>query len=104
MEQSGANRPPSTRKKLSELRQRVAADQPIRRDQLPGSAPPIDTTAYDGEKSPRRTITIDGQVKTDAGTSAKKYVFTLQRVTTEERQRPRTSWGGGVITDRKDAQ
>jgi hypothetical protein len=89
-------------KKLSELRQRVSADQPIVEISCQDQRNPIDTTAYDGEIT-SKDITIDGQVKTDAGTSAKKYVFTLQRVTLKN-VNGKDVVGRWVITDRKDAQ
>jgi hypothetical protein len=89
-------------KKLSELRKRVAEDQPIVEISCQDQRNPIDTTAYDGETAAKE-VTIEGQVKTDAGTSAKKYVFTLQRVTLKN-VNGRDVVGRWVITDRKDAQ
>ena len=89
-------------KKLSELRKRVSEDQPIVEISCQDQRNPIDTTAYDGE-TVSKDITIDGQVKTDAGTSAKKYVFTLQRVTLKN-VNGKDVVGRWVITDRKDAQ
>ena len=89
-------------KKLSELRQRVAEDQPIVEISCQDQRNPIDTTAYDGEVA-SKDVTVDGQVKTDAGTSAKKYVFTLQRVTLKN-VNGKDVVGRWVITDRKDAQ
>ncbi len=89
-------------KKLSELRKRVAEDQPIVEISCQDQRNPIDTTAYDGEVA-SKDVTIDGQVKTDAGTSAKKYVFTLQRVTLKN-VNGKDVVGRWVITDRKDAQ
>jgi hypothetical protein len=89
-------------KKLSELRKRVSEDQPIVEISCQDQRNPIDTTAYDGEVASKE-ITIDGQVKTDAGTSAKKYVFTLQRVTLKN-VNGKDVVGRWVITDRKDAQ
>ena len=89
-------------KKVSELRQRVAQDQPIVEISCQDQRNPIDTTAYEGETAIKE-VTIDGQVKTDAGTSAKKYVFTLQRVTLKN-VNGKDVVGRWVITDRKDAQ
>lgn len=89
-------------KKLSELRKKVSEDQPIVEISCQDQRNPIDTTAYDGE-TVSKDITIDGQVKTDAGTSAKKYVFTLQRVTLKN-VNGKDVVGRWVITDRKDAQ
>lgn len=89
-------------KQLSELRKRVSEDQPIVEISCQDQRNPIDTTAYDGE-TVSKDITIDGQVKTDAGTSAKKYVFTLQRVTLKN-VNGKDVVGRWVITDRKDAQ
>jgi predicted nuclease with TOPRIM domain len=89
-------------KKLSELRKRVGEDQPLVEISCQDQRNPIDTTAYEGEVA-SKDVTIDGQVKTDAGTSAKKYVFTLQRVTLKN-VNGRDVVGRWVITDRKDAQ
>ena len=89
-------------KHTSELRKRVAEDQPIVEISCQDQRNPIDTTAYEGE-TVSKEVTIDGQVKTDAGTSAKKYVFTLQRVTLKN-VNGRDVVGRWVITDRKDAQ
>jgi hypothetical protein len=89
-------------KKLSELRKKVAEDQPIVEISCQDQRNPIDTTAYDGEII-SKDITIDGQVKTEAGTSAKKYVFTLQRVTLKG-VNGKDVVGRWVIMNRKDAQ
>jgi len=89
-------------KHTSELRKKVSEDQPIVEISCQDQRNPIDTTAYDGEIA-SKDITIDGQVKTDAGTSAKKYVFTLQRVTLKN-VNGKDVVGRWVITDRKDAQ
>jgi hypothetical protein len=89
-------------KKVSELRKRVAEDQPIVEISCQDQRNPIDTTAYEGETATKE-VTIDGQVKTDAGTSAKKFVFTLQRVTLKN-VNGKDVVGRWVITDRKDAQ
>jgi hypothetical protein len=89
-------------KKLSELRKRVSEDQPIVEISCQDQRNPIDTTAYDGE-TVSKDVTVDGQVKTEAGTSAKKYVFTLQRVTLKN-VNGKDVVGRWVITDRKDAQ
>ena len=89
-------------KKLSELRQRVAEDQPIVEISCQDQRNPIDTTAYEGEIA-TKDVSIDGQVKTDAGTSAKKYVFTLRRATLKN-VNGKDVVGRWVITDRKDAQ
>ena len=89
-------------KHTSELRKKVAEDQPLVEISCQDQRNPIDTTAYEGETASKE-ITIDGQVKTDAGTSAKKYVFTLQRVTLKN-VNGRDVVGRWVITDRKDAQ
>jgi hypothetical protein len=89
-------------KHTSELRKRVAEDQPIVEISCQDQRNPIDTTAYEGEIA-TKDVTIDGQVKTDAGTSAKKYVFTLQRVTLKN-VNGKDNVGRWVITDRKDAQ
>jgi hypothetical protein len=89
-------------KKLSELRKKVAEDQPIVEISCQDQRNPIDTTAYDGEVVSKE-VTIDGQVKTDTGTSAKKYVFTLQRVTLKN-VNGKDVVGRWVITHRKDAQ
>ena len=89
-------------KKLSELRKKVSEDQPIVEISCQDQRNPIDTTAYDGE-TVSKDITVDGQVKTEAGTTAKKYVFTLQRVTLKNVNGKDVN-GRWVITDRKDAQ
>jgi hypothetical protein len=89
-------------KKLSELRKRVNEDQPIVEISCQDQRNPIDTTAYDGVVV-SKDVTIDGQVKTDAGTSAKKYVFTLQRVTLNG-VNGKDVVGRWVITGRQDAQ
>jgi hypothetical protein len=89
-------------KKVSEVRKRVAEDQPIVEISCQDQRNPIDTTAYEGE-TVSKDVTIDGQVKTDAGTSAKKFLFTLQRVTLKN-VNGRDIVGRWVITDRKDAQ
>ena len=89
-------------KKVSEVRKKVGADQPIIEISRQDQRNPIDTTAYDGEVVSKE-ITVDGQVKTDAGTSPKKFVFTLQRVTLKN-VNGKDVVGRWVITDRKDAQ
>jgi hypothetical protein len=89
-------------KKLSALRKNVAEDQPIVEISCQDQRNPIDTTAYEGEVA-QKEVTIDGQVKTDAGTAAKNFVFTLQRVTLRN-VNGRDLVGRWVITDRKDAQ
>lgn len=89
-------------KKVSEIRKQVAEDQPLVEISCQDQRNPIDTTAYDGEIASKE-VTIEGQVKTDAGTSAKKYVFTLERVTLKN-VNGRDVVGRWVITDRKDAQ
>jgi hypothetical protein len=89
-------------KHTSELRKKVAEDQPLVEISCQDQRKPIDTTAYEGEVA-SKDVTIDGQVKTDAGTSAKKYVFTLQRVTLKNVD-GKDNVGRWVITDRKDAQ
>jgi len=89
-------------KKVSEVRKKVGGDQPIIEISCQDQRNPIDTTAYDGEVVSKE-ITVDGQVKTDAGTSPKKYVFTLQRVTLKN-VNGKDVVGRWVITDRKDAQ
>ena len=89
-------------RKTSGLRKLVAEDQPIVEISCQDQRNPIDTTAYEGEIA-SKDITIDGQVKTDAGTSAKKYVFTLQRVTLKN-VNGKDLVGRWVITDRKDVQ
>jgi len=89
-------------KKVSEVRKKVSEDQPIVEISCQDQRNPIDTTAYEGEIASKE-VTIDGQVKTDAGTSAKKYLFTLQRVTLKN-VNGKDVVGRWVITDRKDAQ
>lgn len=89
-------------KGLSEARQKVGREQPIIEISCQDQRNPIDTTAYEGEVV-SKDVTIDGQVKTDAGTSAKKYVFTLKRVTLKG-VNGKDVVGRWVITDRKDAQ
>jgi hypothetical protein len=89
-------------KKVSEVRKKVAEDQPIVEISCQDQRNPIDTTAYDGEIV-SKDVTIDGQVKNEAGTAAKKYVFTLQRVTLKG-VNGKDVVGRWVITDRKDAQ
>lgn len=89
-------------KQTSGLRQKVSMDQPIIEISCQDQRNPIDTTAYDGEVTSKE-ITVDGQVKTDAGTSPKKFVFTLQRVTLKN-VNGKDVVGRWVITDRKDAQ
>ena len=89
-------------KQTSGLRQKVSMDQPIIEISCQDQRNPIDTTAYDGEVVSKE-ITVDGQVKTDAGTSPKKFVFTLQRVTLKN-VNGKDVVGRWVITDRKDAQ
>jgi hypothetical protein len=89
-------------KKGSELRKKVSEDQPLVEISCQDQRNPIDTTAYEGETAIKE-VTIDGQVRTDAGTSAKKFVFTLQRVTLKN-VNGKDQVGRWVITDRKDAQ
>jgi hypothetical protein len=89
-------------KKVSELRKRVAEDQPIVEISCQDQRNPIDTTAYEGETA-SKDVTIEGQGKTDAGTATKKYVFTLERVTLKN-VNGRDVVGRWVITDRKDVQ
>jgi len=89
-------------KKVSELRKRVAEDQPIVEISCQDQRNPIDTTAYEGETA-SKDVTIEGQVKTDAGTATKKYVLTLERVTLKN-VNGRDVVGRWVITDRKDVQ
>jgi hypothetical protein len=89
-------------KHTSELRKMVSEDQPLVEISCQDQRNPIDTTAFEGEIVSKE-VTIDGQVKTDAGTSAKKYVFTLQRVTLKN-VNGKDLVGRWVITDRKDAQ
>lgn len=89
-------------KQTSGLRQKVSMDQPIIEISCQDQRNPIDTTAYDGEVTSKE-IAVDGQVKTDAGTSPKKFVFTLQRVTLKN-VNGKDVVGRWVITDRKDAQ
>jgi predicted nuclease with TOPRIM domain len=89
-------------KKVSELRKRVAEDQPIVEISCQDQRNPIDTTAYEGETA-SKDVTVEGQVKTDAGSATKKYVFTLERVTLKN-VNGRDIVGRWVITDRKDVQ
>lgn len=89
-------------KKLSEVRKKVSENQPIVEISCQDQRNPIDTTAYDGEIV-SKDVTIKGQVKTDAGTSEKSYVFTLRRVTLKN-VNGKDVVGRWVITDRKDAQ
>jgi hypothetical protein len=89
-------------KKVSEVRKLVAEAQPLVEISCQDQRNPIDTTAYDGE-TVSKEVTVDGQVKTDAGTSAKKFVFTLQRVSLKD-VNGKDLVGRWVITDRKDAQ
>jgi len=89
-------------KKMSELRKLVSGAQPIVEISCQDQRNPIDTTAYDGEIM-SKDVTVDGQVKTAAGTSPKKYVFTLQRVTLKG-VNGKDVVGRWVITDRKDVQ
>ena len=89
-------------KKSSEVRKLVAQDQPIVEISCQDQRNPIDTTAYEGEIA-TKDVTVEGQVKTDAGTAAKKFVFTLQRVTLKN-VNGKDVVGRWVITDRKDAQ
>ena len=67
-------------KRVSEVRKKVAADQPLVEISCQDQRNPIDTTAYEGE-SASKDVTISGKVKTEAGVAAKKYLFTLQRIT-----------------------
>jgi hypothetical protein len=89
-------------KKVSEVRKIVSQDQPIVEISCQDQRNPIDVTAYDGEIA-AKDVTISGQVKTDAGTTAKKYVFTLQRVTLKG-VNGKDVVGRWVIVNRKDAQ
>jgi hypothetical protein len=67
-------------KKVSAIRKLVAAEQPIVEISCQDQRNPIDMTSFEGE-SASKEVTIDAKVKTDAGTVAKKYLFTLQRIT-----------------------
>ena len=89
-------------KHVSELRKKVSEDQPIVEISCQDQRNPIDTTAYEGEIASKEVV-IDGKVKTDAGTTPKKFLFTLQRVTLKD-VNGKDVVGRWVITDRKDAQ
>jgi DNA polymerase III alpha subunit len=89
-------------KKVSEARKKVAAEQPIVEISCQDQRNPIDTTAFEGE-STTKDVTISGKVKTDAGTVAKKYVFTLQRIVLKG-VNGKDVVGRWVITNRKDAE
>ena len=89
-------------KHVSALRKKVSEDQPIVEISCQDQSNPIDTTAYEGEIASKEVV-IDGQVKTDAGTTPKKFLFTMQRVTLKD-VNGKDVVGRWVITDRKDAQ
>jgi hypothetical protein len=86
---------------VSEARKKVSGEQPIIEISCQDQRNPIDTTAYDGEMT-SKDVTIEGTVKTEAGSSLKKYVFTLQRVTLKN-VNGKDVVGRWVITSRKDA-
>ena len=88
-------------KAVSEARKKVAMDQPIIEISCQDQRNPIDTTAYDGEVA-SKDVTIEGDVKTEAGSATKKYTFTLKRVTLKN-VNGKDVVGRWVITDRKDA-
>jgi hypothetical protein len=88
-------------KAVSEARKKVSGEQPIIEISCQDQRNPIDTTAYDGEMT-SKDVTIEGTVKTEAGSSLKKYVFTLQRVTLKN-VNGKDVVGRWVITSRKDA-
>ncbi len=89
-------------KKVSEARKKVAAEQPIVEISCQDQSRPIDTTAYEGE-STTKEVTIKGNVKTDAGTVVKNYVFTLQRIVLKG-VNGKDMVGRWVIANRKDAE
>ena len=89
-------------KKVSEIRKKVAAEQPIVEISCQDQRNPIDTTAYEGE-STTKDVTIKGNVKTDAGTVVKSYVFTLQRIVLKG-VNGKDVVGRWVIANRKDAE
>ncbi len=86
---------------VSEARKKVGQEQPIIEISCQDQRNPIDTTAYDGDVA-SKDVTIEGTVKTEAGSSLKKYVFTLQRVTLKN-VNGKDVVGRWVITSRKDA-
>ena len=88
-------------KRSSELRKKVSEDQPLVEISCQDQRNPIDTTAYDGEVT-SKDVTIEGTVKTEAGSATKKYIFTLQRVTLKN-VNGKDVVGRWVITSRKDA-
>jgi hypothetical protein len=89
-------------KKVSDVRKKVAADQPLVEISCQDQRNPIDTTAYEGEIA-TKDVTISGKVKTEAGVAAKGYVFTLQRITLRG-VNGKDVVGRWVITQRKDVQ
>jgi hypothetical protein len=89
-------------KKVSEIRKAVNAGLPIVEISCQDQRNPIDVQAYDGDIA-SKDITIEGQVRQEAGTSTKKFVFTLRRVTLKG-VNGKDVVGRWVITDRKDAQ
>jgi hypothetical protein len=88
-------------KAVSEARKKVSGEQPIIEISCQDQRNPIDTTAYDGEVT-SKDVTIEGTVKTEAGSATKKYIFTLQRVTLKN-VNGKDVVGRWVITSRKDA-
>ena len=80
----------------------LAEDQPIVEISCQDQRNPIDTTAYEGE-STTKDVTIKGNVKTDAGTVVKSYVFTLQRIVLKG-VNGKDVVGRWVIANRKDAE
>jgi uncharacterized cupredoxin-like copper-binding protein len=89
-------------KKVSEIRKVVNAGLPIVEISCQDQRNPIDVQAYEGDIA-SKDITIEGQVRQEAGTSTKKFVFTLRRVTLKG-VNGKDVVGRWVITDRKDAQ
>jgi hypothetical protein len=89
-------------KKISEARKLVGAEQPLVEISCQDQRNPIDVQAYDGVVA-SKDVTIEGNVKQEAGTTAKKFVFTLQRVTLNGVNGVDLV-GRWVVTDRKDAQ
>jgi len=90
-------------KKVSEVRKLLNAAQPIVEISCQDQRNPIDVQGYEGEVASKE-VAIEGSVKPVEGpAAAKKFVFTLQRVTLKG-VNGKDLVGRWVIVDRKDAQ
>jgi hypothetical protein len=90
-------------KKVSEVRKLLNAAQPIVEISCQDQRNPIDVQGYEGEVASKE-VAIEGSVKpVEGAAAAKKFVFTLQRVTLKG-VNGKDLVGRWVIVDRKDAQ